>query len=197
MLRLPPTSTLTATLFPYTTLFRSPPDRPGHLGPAGGAGGAGDRLHLEHPQRARCGGRALRQAWARLSREPWLPPLRRQGRVGEGCLSDQREPWAPPPNLPLPSQGEEQNKNSPAEACCRRAAPAGAWLSGPCKEKGAAAPLFACRAVVAASVLHPTPRCAAHFVGRHHLHGEAEGAVLARMHGADPDQLLRAPIPFR
>src|SRR3546814_521449 len=37
----------------------------------------------------------------------WLPPLRRQGRVGEGCLSDQFEPWAPPPCLPLPSQGEE------------------------------------------------------------------------------------------
>src|SRR3546814_10938527 len=62
-------------------------------------------------------------------------------------------------------------------------APAGAWLSGPCKEKGAAAPLFACRDVVAASVLHPTPRCAAHVVGRHHLHGEAEGALLARVHG--------------
>src|SRR3546814_12663110 len=27
------------------------------------------------------------------------------GRVGEGCLQDQPEPWAPPPNLPLPSQG--------------------------------------------------------------------------------------------
>src|SRR3546814_1653006 len=37
----------------------------------------------------------------------WLPPLRRQGRVGEGCLSDQFEPWAPPPCLPLPLQGEE------------------------------------------------------------------------------------------
>src|SRR3546814_16629548 len=51
MIRRPPRSTRTDTLFPYTTLFRS-------------------RLHLEHPQRARCGGRALRQAWARLSREP-------------------------------------------------------------------------------------------------------------------------------
>src|SRR5690606_30710149 len=28
------------------------------------------------------------------------------GRAGEGCLGDQCEPWAPPPNLPLPSQGE-------------------------------------------------------------------------------------------
>src|SRR3546814_19199831 len=63
-----------------------------------------------------------------------LPPLRRQGvrkaaceplargltnaielcsmagRVGEGCLSNQPEPWATPPNLPLPSQGEELSK---------------------------------------------------------------------------------------
>src|SRR3546814_1480878 len=37
-----------------------------------------------------------------------LPPLRRQGRAGEGCLQVQREPWLPPPNLPLTSQGEEQ-----------------------------------------------------------------------------------------
>src|SRR3546814_12882250 len=55
MIRRPPRSTRTDTLFPYTTLFRS---------------------------------------------------LRRQGRAGEGCLSDQHEPWAPPPGLPLPSQGE-------------------------------------------------------------------------------------------
>src|SRR5690606_16484952 len=34
------------------------------------------------------------------------------GRVGEGCLRDQPEPWAPPPNLPLPSQGEELSKGS-------------------------------------------------------------------------------------
>src|SRR3546814_16609276 len=95
----------------------------------------------------------------RSSDLPWLPPLRRQGRVGEGCLSDQREQWAPPPNLHLTSQGEEQNKNSPAEACCRRAAREGAWLSGPCKEKGAAAHLFACRDVAAATVLPPPPRC--------------------------------------
>src|SRR3546814_13135032 len=45
----------------------------------------------------------------------WLPPLRRQGRAGEGCLSDQRDPWAPPPSLPLPSQGE-----GPRARGCRR-----------------------------------------------------------------------------
>src|SRR3546814_7783031 len=32
-----------------------------------------------------------------------------EGRGGlEGCLLDQLEPWAPPPSLPLPSQGEGQ-----------------------------------------------------------------------------------------
>src|SRR3546814_14831250 len=67
---------------------------------------------------------------AGFRRELWLPRLRRlgvgkaaceplargltnaielcsmAGRFGEGCLQDQPEPWAPPPNLPLPSQGE-------------------------------------------------------------------------------------------
>ena len=38
-----------------------------------------------------------------------LPPLRRQGRAGEGWLSDHRGPGAHLPNLPLPPQGEEQD----------------------------------------------------------------------------------------
>src|SRR3546814_17465804 len=38
------------------------------------------------------------------------------GRVGEGCLQDRREPWAPPPSLPLPSQGEGQHQELAAEA---------------------------------------------------------------------------------
>src|SRR3546814_4972355 len=54
-----------------------------------------------------------------------LPPLRRQGRVGEGCLWDHIEPWAPPPSLPLPSQGEGPKQEIAAEAAptrrCRRA----------------------------------------------------------------------------
>jgi cell division inhibitor SulA len=54
----------------------------------------------------------------------WLPPLRRQGRVGEGCLPDHREPWAPPPNLPLPSQGEEPRQKLAAEAAPTKANPA-------------------------------------------------------------------------
>src|SRR5690606_10573901 len=39
-----------------------------------------------------------------------LPPLRRQGRVGEGCFQEYREPWAPPPSLPVPSQGGAKSK---------------------------------------------------------------------------------------
>src|SRR5690606_17830047 len=38
-----------------------------------------------------------------------LPPLRRQGRAGEGLPRIVAPPKAPPPNLPLPSQGEEQD----------------------------------------------------------------------------------------
>src|SRR3546814_10158348 len=54
-----------------------------------------------------------------------LPPLRRQGRVGDGCLWDHIEPWAPPPSLPLPPQGEGPKQEIAAEAAptrrCRRA----------------------------------------------------------------------------
>src|SRR3546814_3293372 len=40
MIRRPPRSTRTDTLFPYTTLFRSPgPQRHGHAGAGGGRGG--------------------------------------------------------------------------------------------------------------------------------------------------------------
>src|SRR3546814_19197610 len=45
-----------------------------------------------------------------------LPPLRRQGRVGEGCFQDHGEPWPPPPSLPLPSQGEGPKQKLAASA---------------------------------------------------------------------------------
>src|SRR3546814_7452264 len=51
MIRRPPKSTLTDTLFPYTTLFRS---RPVHLvsaGSAGAAQGLGDRARGDGPRR--------------------------------------------------------------------------------------------------------------------------------------------------
>src|SRR3546814_1993968 len=63
---------------------------------------------------------------SRGSRELLLPPLRRQGGVGEGCLSDQREPWAPPPSLPLPSQGE-----GPRARGCRRSCSSPGQRSAP------------------------------------------------------------------
>src|SRR5690606_11845573 len=46
----------------------------------------------------------------------WLPPLRRQGRAGEGGRRDRLEPWPPPPSLPLPSQGEEPGQVLAASA---------------------------------------------------------------------------------
>src|SRR3546814_20060316 len=45
-----------------------------------------------------------------------LPPLRRQGRVGEGCFQDHGEPWPPPPSLPLPSPGEGPKQKLAASA---------------------------------------------------------------------------------
>src|SRR3546814_10294425 len=51
------------------------------------------------------------------------PPLRRQGRAGEGCPWDRREPWPPPPSLPLPSQGEGPRRELAAEARATRAKP--------------------------------------------------------------------------
>src|SRR3546814_7379601 len=56
MIRRPPRSTRTDTLFPYTTLFRSAGRRRGTGQAAHGLGGAGDRLCKLQPRelRARC-----------------------------------------------------------------------------------------------------------------------------------------------
>src|SRR3546814_148207 len=138
MIRRPPRSTRTDTLFPYTTLFRSTGAGGGRRRPAvlrdsrrSGTGrkAAGDC-------RTAGGADARRARGICFSRELLLPPLRRQGvrrcvceplaraptnarqpcwragRVGEGCLLDQLEPWAPPPSLPLPSQGEGPKQRS-------------------------------------------------------------------------------------
>src|SRR5690606_24583307 len=42
--------------------------------------------------------------WERLRPRARAPS---PAKAGEGDLPDQREPWTPPPSLPLPSQGEE------------------------------------------------------------------------------------------
>src|SRR3546814_2015900 len=102
MRRRPPRSTRTVTLFPYTTLFRSHAVEQAEQQERGqdrqqGQDGPGLAPEQFGPDQGQVFHRSLL----------WLPPLRRQGRVGEGCLSDRFEPWAPPPCLPLPSQGEE------------------------------------------------------------------------------------------
>src|SRR3546814_8906472 len=51
MIRHPPRSTRTATLFPYTTLFRSPPPRRQHVPPESArAPEAAVEVHIEHIQ---------------------------------------------------------------------------------------------------------------------------------------------------
>src|SRR3546814_17195212 len=42
------------------------------------------------------------------------------GRVGEGCFQERPEPWAPPPSLPRPSQGDGPHPKPAAEAPTRR-----------------------------------------------------------------------------
>src|SRR3546814_2673566 len=60
MIRRPPRSTRTDTLFPYTTLFRSLGDRHGRH-----AGARGEEPALQHPRR---------RAVARAERQPRRPP---------------------------------------------------------------------------------------------------------------------------
>src|SRR3546814_2975146 len=49
MIRLPPRSTRTDTLFPYTTLFRSGGELPSEAGAGGGAGGRSGGRRLPRP----------------------------------------------------------------------------------------------------------------------------------------------------
>src|SRR3546814_4364396 len=72
MIRRPPRSTRTDTLFPYTTLFRSDPS------PPGGGGGRRDRLGQDHPAAAPVPGRRTRgQGHDRL--HPAAPDRRARG----------------------------------------------------------------------------------------------------------------------
>src|SRR3546814_16879051 len=104
MIRRPPRSTRTDTLFPYTTLFRSLGEQPGHLlrgagtggvrplrergglararaGAAGGAAGVGDSL-----ARVATGAVALLILWSGFSRELCCcpSPCEGRGRLGGG-----------------------------------------------------------------------------------------------------------------
>src|SRR3546814_11205474 len=73
MIRRPPRSTRTDTLFPYTTLFRSPPT-PGIAGHAGLVCTRASRgpNSIRHPQRRRYTGRMSESPPAMTSHRPYL-----------------------------------------------------------------------------------------------------------------------------
>src|SRR3546814_16632013 len=73
MIRRPPRSTRTDTLFPYTTLFRSPPT-PGIAGHAGLVCTRASRgpNSIRHPQRRRYTGRMSASPPAMTSHRPYL-----------------------------------------------------------------------------------------------------------------------------
>lgn len=48
-------------------------------------------------------------------------PCEGRGGLGRGTVGNRREPWAPPPSLPLPSQGEGQEQGLAAEAAPTKA----------------------------------------------------------------------------
>src|SRR3546814_19248532 len=107
MIRRPPRSTRTDTLFPYTTLFRSP-DQPGccpdHRGGSErpSAQGSGGRPAQGHdgsagrdPEQRRLDG--LRRHAEPGERQPERRYRRRseERRVGKGCVSTCRTRWSP------------------------------------------------------------------------------------------------------
>src|SRR3546814_17495914 len=100
MIRRPPRSTRTDTLFPSTTRFRSLQPRafcPRH-----------------------CEGRGV---------------------LGRGAFGHRREPWVPPPSLPLPSPGEEPRRKLAAEAAPTGGGASRGWaLAGAPRPQGPAAP---------------------------------------------------------
>src|SRR3546814_16812873 len=94
MIRRPPRSTRTDTLFPYTTLFRSSPAASAHARPP--------RAPCLHPRREEPSPNPTDRPWA----PAWAPPpprCRRRGRegrseerrVGKECVSTCRSRWSP------------------------------------------------------------------------------------------------------
>src|SRR3546814_11173502 len=115
MIRRPPRSTRTDTLFPYTTLFRSADGRPHHSGdrapPGHRAQGRPDRGHGRrphrrpgHPRRADRAGRPVRGAGTAAI--PRLSRRRQDGRHGRGVALFDQAPrvwtlhWPLAPTLP-------------------------------------------------------------------------------------------------
>src|SRR3546814_14050559 len=100
MIRRPPNSTRTDTLFPYTTLVRAACAYPSP---------STSSPRLQYPP-ASARGQCARPRPCGSGFRP-LPCEGREG-LGRGVSWDQPEPWTPPPNLPLPSQGEGQQQSS-------------------------------------------------------------------------------------
>src|SRR3546814_11669454 len=106
MIRRPPRSTRTDTLFPYTTLFRSDGVHRGRTEPGGNREGVVDRIWPDRrtrgrpyhrmdvqigPREARVGGRSRRHDAARR-----LSSARsEERRVGKECVSTCRFRWSP------------------------------------------------------------------------------------------------------
>src|SRR3546814_14496662 len=115
MIRRPPRSTRTDTLFPYTTLFRSAPPsptdpdvQPAMLGDRAAVGGAqqyrrGLRLDQRRPVDGLAGGEfreGVDLGVDPLAEVDLAPPLHRGGRseerrVGKECVSTCRSRWSP------------------------------------------------------------------------------------------------------
>src|SRR3546814_19859782 len=109
MIRRPPRSTRTDTLFPYTTLFRSPAldRRRGALADRASGGGVGGQARRAVPRR-RPPPPPLSRLSARLRLAPHDEPLRiSQPRQPSGCLPAlgraARRGTRPPPGLQLPA----------------------------------------------------------------------------------------------
>src|SRR3546814_16772975 len=95
MIRRPPRSTRTDTLFPYTTLFRSGGRR--HLRPGQWLGThrvAPRRDHQAIPGRGRRGGVTMPGCAARRTRS-YQENRSEERRVGKECVSTCRSRWSP------------------------------------------------------------------------------------------------------
>src|SRR3546814_742802 len=64
-----------------------------------------------------------------------------RGGLGRGAFGHRREPWVPPPSLPLPSQGEEPRRKLAAEAAPTGGVVSRGWaLAGVPRGPGSADP---------------------------------------------------------
>src|SRR3546814_16558358 len=102
MIRRPPRSTRTDTLFPYTTLFRSPEYRldreilPGARGAPGGATGEAAAMAADYLEGDLRDADAARHRVVRPEERQDRPRVRsEERRVGKECVSTCRSRWSP------------------------------------------------------------------------------------------------------